>query len=114
MQYDGLEAIPAFYAEVDETKVPYIVTVTFVNSEKQIVFTQAVENSINSVCEITEREGLITAKVQTEDDIEKLEAWIRKGTVIPGIVLFHCWTGELAEQAMEKISSIFRVSLIQR
>ncbi|ENV52082.1 hypothetical protein L292_2092 [Acinetobacter junii CIP 107470 = MTCC 11364] len=114
MQFDQLEAIPAFYADIEGTKVPYIVTVTFVNTDKKIVFTRAVEQSINNVCDITGKEGLITAKVQTEDDLDKVNQWICKGRDIPGIVLFHCWSGELAEQVMEKISSTFEVSLIQR
>lgn len=112
--FDGLALVPAYYAEIKGEKIPFIVTIAFVDKENKIQFPDAVKKSINTVMEITGFEGLITVKIQNEERVKLSPSFIDKSKNIAGIVLFHCWDDNLAEKVMNCISSTFPVTLIQR
>ena len=112
--FEGITVIPAYYAEIQGEKIPFIVTIAFVDKENKIQFPDAVNKSIDAVTEITGFEGLITAKIQNEDRVKLAPSFIEKSKNIAGIVLFHCWDDNLAEKVMNCISSTFPVTLIQR
>lgn len=112
--FQGLTVIPAYYAEINGKKYPFIVTIAFVDADNKIQFPDAVNKSIDAVSEITGLEGLITAKIQNEDRVKLAPNFIEKSTNIAGIVLFHCWDDNLAEKVMNCVSSTFPVTLIQR
>lgn len=111
--FEGLKAIPAYYAKFNDHKIPFIVSVTFVDDKNQIQLPPAVEQSIDKTIDITGSEGLVTVKVTTIEKISQAREFFEKCTAIPkSILFFHCWSDEIAEQLMAHISDLFEISMI--
>jgi len=111
--FEGLKAIPAYYAKFNEHSIPFIVSVTFVDDQNQIQLPPAVAKSIDKTIDITGSEGLVTVKVTTLEKISQTKDFFEKCATIPkGILFFHCWSDDIAEQLMAHISDLFEISMI--
>lgn len=112
MLVSNLEYIPAYYIEYCGKKIPFLVSLLFVDDNKQIKLPPVVEKSINKVCDITCRETLAYIKI-SEFDKQKLEHCFFESDKNNAILLFLCFTVELAENLMCYFKENYNITLIK-
>ncbi|MET3132779.1 hypothetical protein AAKU55_003059 [Oxalobacteraceae bacterium GrIS 1.11] len=110
-----LEAVPAYFAtDAENHRVPFIVSLLLRDREGRPRITPAVEAAIDRTVEITGRDGLVTAIVSEQDEINSVKRIVRRSMAIDGaILLFRCQNAETAEALMRCLDDLFSLSLVR-
>jgi len=106
---------PSYWAELKTgEKIPFIITIQFIDQFGNPVLTPIIENTINTVSDITRRSGILTLDVD-DNVLPKyiLGCFESAKEFRDGIVLFRCANGENAEALMTLLNQEYKLTLMK-
>ncbi|WP_241136775.1 hypothetical protein [Achromobacter insuavis] len=107
-------SVPAYYAMFGRQRVPFLVAPLFVSPQARLQLTPAMKRALDRTVEITGRQGLATAIVSNEANIQALARnCIGQVSLLHDVILlFLCQSEEKSERLMAHLYDTYQLQLV--
>lgn len=108
-------SVPAYYATFGTQRIPFLVSLAFIDQHSRIQLVPALKRAIDRTVEVTGRQGLATTVVADTDILRDVARQrLTQMCVLPDmILLFLCQSSDTMDRLMAHLHAAFPLSLVR-